>query len=135
MKDFINYCKDYIYEHLPEHEGEKVWLDELGYELTEGPNCDGSLTMNRVLAADYLREWWYDAADYFDYERDNFGTNHNPFENPEGYMVCMVIEGVRSLIDAATPAVEYDQDEVEVTKELIDSIVKSVANDCRERLF
>lgn len=136
MKDFITYCKEYIAENLPEHEGNKEYLCDLGYSVTDGPNMDGTLTYNRAEAQEYLKEWWNEAADYFDYEKDNFGTTQNPFENPETYMVCMVIQGVNSLISQACSVLNLDwDDKVELTADLIEEIIDAVNNNDTCRLF
>lgn len=138
MKQFITYCKQYIYDHIDEYRGQKVYPCDLGFTLTEGPNCDGTLTYSTTDAKDYLREWWDEAADYYDYERANFGTGgHNPFENPEAYMVCMVIEGVRALIDSALceiGGIDWN-DKLELTSDLIEQICEKVNENDTYRLF
>ena len=129
MEAFIDYCKNYIAENINEHEGREVYLCDFGLELTEGPNMDGTLTYSTAKAMDYLAEWRWDAADYFEYEKANFGTTQNPFENPEAYMVCMVIEGVRTLIDRAISDVGMDDqwnDMVELTADIIEKIKGAV---------
>lgn len=130
MESFIDYCKNYVLEHIDEYEGRKVYLCDFSFELTEGPNMDGTLTYSTANAMDYLAEWRWDAADYWQYEKDNFGENlHNPFDNPEAYMVCMVIEGVRTLIDRAISELGLDDqwnDEVELTADLIEKIKGAV---------
>lgn len=140
MEDFIVYCKQYIYDHIDGYRGQKVYLCDLGFTLTDGPNCDGTLTYSTEKAKEYLREWWWDAADYFEYEKDNFGGeySHNPFENPEVYMVCMVIEGVCTLIDRAITALGLDDqwnDEVELTADLIEKIKGAVEEFNDDKLF
>lgn len=138
MESFIDYCKNYVLEHIDEYEGQEVYLCDLGFTLTEGPNCDGTLTYSIHDAIEYLREWWYEASDYFQYEKDNFGTPRNPFENPEAYMVCMVIEGVRALIDDAVDTLGMNDqwnDEVELTADLIEKIKGAVKEYDDERLF
>lgn len=137
MKEFITYCKQYIYDHIDDYRGQKVYPCDLGFTLTEGPNCDGTLTFSTAEAKDYLREWWDEASDYYEYERDNFGTGgHNPFENPEAYMVCMVIEGVRALIDQAFMVLDIDYNEmVELTGDLIEQITEKVNENDTYRLF
>lgn len=137
MKTFINYCKQYIYDHIDDYRGQKVYPCDLGFTLTEGPNMDGTLTFSTADAKDYLREWWDEASDYYEYERDNFGTGgHNPFENPEAYMVCMVIEGVRALIDQAFMVLDIDYNEmVELTGDLIEQITEKVNENDTYRLF
>lgn len=126
-QDFTDYCKEQIENRLPEMEGSKVWMSELGFQMLEGPNVDGTLTYSTHEAIEYIREWWYDAADYFQYEKDNFGeVYHNPFENPEAYMVCMVIEGVRSILSQCETVDEQWNDAVELTGTVIDRILSEV---------
>jgi hypothetical protein len=136
MKSFITYCKQYIYDHIDEYRGQMVYPCDLGFTLTEGPNCDGTLTYSTEEAKEYLKEWWDEASDYFQYEKENFGTTRNPFENPEAYMVCMVIEGVRALIDYAFMVLDIDNDEmVELTGDLIEQITEKVNENDSYRLF
>lgn len=136
METFIDYCKQYIYDHIDEYRGQMVYPCDLGFTLTEEPNINGTLTFSREGAKDYIREWWDEADDYFQYEKDNIGTTRNPFENPEAYMVCMVIEGVRSLIDQAFMVLDIDNDEmVELTGDLIEQITEKVNENDSYRLF
>ena len=139
MKEFITYCKHYIYDHIDDCRGQNVYPCDLGFTLTEYPNCDGTLTYSREAAKDYIREWWDEADDYFNYEKDNFGgAVLNPFENPEAYMVCMVIEGVRALIDDAVDTLGMNDqwnDEVELTADLIEKIKGAVEEFDGESLF
>lgn len=137
MKSFIDYCKQYIYDHIDDYRGQRVYPCDLGFTLTEYPNCDGTLTYSREEAKNYIREWWDEADDYYDYEKDNFGTARNPFENPEAYMVCMVIEGVAALISQAFDQIEgVDWNEkVELTGDLIEQITEKVNENDTERLF
>ena len=136
MTGFIDFCKNWIAEHLDDYEGQQVYLCDLGYEITNGPNMDGTLTYDRALAIDYLKEWWWEATDYFEYEKLNFGNHVNPFGNPEAYMVCMVIEGVNTLIGTAVAELGMDWNEhVVLTPSLIDRIRESVKNNMTQRLF
>lgn len=137
MKTFIDYCKQYIYDHIDDYRGQKVYPCDLGFTLTEGPNCDGTLTYSREEAKNYLREWWDEADDYFDYAKGNFGMVQNPFEHPEAYMVCMVIEGVAALISQAFDRIDgVDWNEmVELTGDLIEQITEKVNENDTYRLF
>ena len=123
MKDFKEYCKDYIVDHIDEFVGQNFYGSDLCYELTQEPNSNGTLTFCREEAVCYLKDWWVDAAKYWDYEKDNFGENtHNPFDNPEAYMVCMVIEGVASILGNAPHIEDYWNDEFELTQEMAEDI-------------
>ena len=145
IKSFVDYCKEYVADTINEYEGQNVYGCDLGYTLTETPNCNGTLTYSTAEAREYLQEWFYEAGEYFKYEKANFGQNfHNPFENPEAYMVCMVIEGVNTLISDALNEIgqqegEEDTDywnrEFELTKELCEKINALVQDNTREELF
>lgn len=139
IKNFVDYCKEYIADTIDGYEGQDVYLCDLGYTLTEGPNADGSLTYSSALARDYLREWYEEAGAYYEYEKDNFGDHyHNPFDNPEAYMVCMVITGVDHLIQDAIVDLGMDDqwdDKVELTPELCAQIVEKVNENNRDYLF
>lgn len=122
--DFNEFCKETIIDNLPEYVGQDVYMCDLGMQLTEDMNCSGTFTYSPALAKDYLREWWDDATEYWDYEKFNFGEHfHNPFENPEAYLVCMVIEGVRSLLSQCREVDQNWNDQVELTQEMCDSII------------
>lgn len=137
MESFITYCKQYIYDNIDGYRGQTVYPCDFGFELTDYPNTNGTLTYSREEAMDYIHEWWDEAGNYYDYERANFGTGgHNPFENPEAYMVCMVIEGVRSLIDQAFAAIGFDtNDPVELTGGVLEQICEKVNENDTYRLF
>lgn len=124
IEDFFTFCKNHIINNLPDHEGENVYMCDLGIDLTQAINCDGSFTYSRALAMDYLREWWDEAAQYWEYEKMNFGENiHNPFDNPEAYTVCMVIEGVNALLSRCAFVDDNWNDQITLTKEDIETIL------------
>lgn len=120
IKPFIPFCKEYLKEQLDEYEGQTHYACDLGYILTEGINADGSFTYSRELAKDYLKEWWDEAGDYAEYEKFHFGGyEHNPFENPEAYTVCMVIEGINGLLSKCELIDSNWNDEIELTEDNI----------------
>ena len=124
---FNEYCQQYIAEHIHDYTDRTHYMCDLGNTLTEGPNCDGTLTYWTKKAIEYLGEWFYEAGQYWQYEKDNFGeVYHNPFENPEAYMVCMVIEGVNDIISQCSFIWENWNEEVELTDEIADQICKEI---------
>ena len=135
MTDFITYCKNYVADHLGDFEGQTKDSYDLGVDITMGPNCDGTLTYSRDDAREYLREWWDEASDYYEWEKSTLGETRNPFEDPEGYMTCMVIEGVRYLIDCAVNELGFDGDYMELTPETIERIIANVEANDSDRLF
>lgn len=126
MDTFLQYCRDYIKDNIHDYVGQDHYASDLSYTLTQGPNANGTLTFNRHDAMEYLREWWWDCADYFDWEVDNLGCVRNPFDNPEAYMVCMVIEGVNILISQCSFMDEHGDGLFELTAEIADSICSEI---------
>lgn len=123
LESFTQYCKEFIKDHIDGYTDQMVYGAGLGHTITEGINADGSCTYSTYMAKQYLKEWWDDAADYFQYEKDNFGENNNPFENPEAFMVCMVIEGVNQLLMHYFNAHdELYNEQFELTQEIADEI-------------
>ena len=120
---FVEYCKNYILEHIDDYEGQDHYACDFAMTLTEGPNIDGSLTYSSYEAKQYLKEWWDECGEYWDYEKDNFGEHtHNPFDNPEAYMVCMVIEGVASILSNCPEIEDNWNEKIELTAEVIQNI-------------
>lgn len=127
-ESFLVYCKEWIKEHIEGYIGQTFYGCDLGITLTEGPNCDGSCTYSRYEAVEYLKEWWWEAADYFEYEKSEFGLEsiHNPFDNPECYMVCMLIEGVNDLIAQCEVIDKNWNDKFELTEEIAQQICEEI---------
>lgn len=125
--DFSSYCKEYIKNKLPDYEGAgTTYGAELAYYIMQDPNMDGTLTYSRRLAIGYLKEWWDDAADFFEYEKSNFGEASNPFENPEAYMVRMVIYGVEYLLGQCPSVVNKWNWEINITPKLISAVIGDI---------
>lgn len=128
-KKFNDYCRDYILDHIHDYVGHSEYGSELGYTLTQGPNADGTLTYSTHEAMEYLRDWWWECSYFWDYEKSEFGSvMYNPFENPEAYMVCMVIEGVNDLLAQCESIDQNWYESVEITQEMADQICEEIMN-------
>lgn len=129
LVSYSDYCKEFIKDRLQDFEGSTHYACDLASELTYAINVDGSATYSTYKAKEYLREWWDDCADYFQYEKDNFGEAlYNPFERPEAFHVCMIIQGVSSLLSQCSIIDESWNDNIEITQEVIDSILEEIEN-------
>lgn len=129
LLSYSDYCKEFIKDRLQDFEGSTHYACDFASEITMAINVDGSATYSTYKAKEYLREWWDDCADYFQYEKDNFGeVLHNPFERPEAFHVCMIIQGVSSLLSQCSIIDESWNDNIEITQEVIDSILEEIEN-------
>ncbi len=128
MENFSDYCRDTIIDALDSYEGQTVYSCDLAYTLTERMNADGTCTYSRAEAKDYIKEWWDEAGEYWEYENGNFGEHRwNPFDDPEAFMVCMVIGGVASMLSQCATIDESWNDEIELTADIIEKIKEEVA--------
>ena len=136
MLSFLDYCKQHIIDEIDSFEGQEVYASDLGIILTEGINSDGTVTASRSKAIEYIQLWWDDCAEYWEYEKMSFGKNyHNPFDNPEAYMVCMVIEGVYSILSKCDLIEENWNGKIELNEENIASIKDFVEEFYADSLF
>lgn len=135
-ESFFDYCKNYISEHLGNFKGQTTTSCDLYSKITEEPNINGSLTFSSYEAKQYLREWWDEVGEYLEYEIINFGEHfHNPFNEPEVYMVCMVIEGINIMISRCDIINKNWNDEIELNEKNIKTILEQVEKQTNENLF
>ena len=131
MESFVEYCKNYIIDTLPEYEGNETYGADLCSLIMEGPYADGSLTYSTQEALDYIREWWYECAEFWDYAKFNFGKDYladnlNVFDNTERFMVVMVSEGVAYILSKVSVVDENWNNDFELTEEVIDTILSEI---------
>lgn len=93
-ESYVEYVKAFILDRLEDYKGQKEYACDLAYKLCETINIDGSATYSAYEAKQYIKEWFDEAGEVIDYELNEFGENsHNPFEEPEAFMVVMIILG------------------------------------------
>lgn len=127
MREYEEYVKDFIKDELQNNSGRTVYGCDLGYAITEGINVDGSATYSTEKAKQYIKHWWDEAAEVYEYQKENYGEClQNPFEEPEKFHVCMIIEGVNSLFGQCDTVEKFWNDEFELTQEVINKIIEEV---------
>ena len=123
METFEQYCKDFINDNLDGYIGTDVYGCDLSHTLTEEINVNGTATFSRQKAMDYIKEWFDEAAEVYNYQMENYGSvSQNPFENPEAWMVCMIIEGCANLLSQCKCVDNIWNDEAKLTEELVEQI-------------
>lgn len=135
IPEFFDFCKNFILDEIEDYEGSDVYGADLGIDLTEGINADGTFTYSTEKAKKYLQDWWADAAEYSEYEEMNFGQRSNPFENVEAFIVRMVIEGVRTILSRCKFVDDKWNDKFELTAEIISTIKEEVEEQTDDELF
>lgn len=129
LETYPEYIRNFIVDNLPNYEGQEVYGCDLASHITDAINIDGSATCSAYLAKQYIREWWDEAADCYEYEKSEYGeVLHNPFEEPEAFHVCMIIHGVEMILTGCE-IVDTAWDElITLTEEVITKIVDYVEN-------
>ena len=128
-KNYVNYCKAHAIQELEEMKGcdRSVHACDLGYELTQEINCNGTATFSTRAAKEYIRFWWDEAGDVIEYQKFNYGEIlHNPFEEPEAFHVCMIIEGVNTLLSKCKTIDENWNDEIVLDRKTINKIIREI---------
>lgn len=115
---------DYIESRLPDYKGSDNYGCDLADVLTESPNIDGSYIIGRRASWNFISEHVNDARDEYDYEKTEFGeVFHNPFENPEAFVCCMLINVVHAVMSRVPTVVENWDYSFELTETAIRDIL------------
>lgn len=118
---FERYIIDGLVDRLDECEGMTAYGADLGFELTLDINENGELPDYDGMG--FIHDFWDEAAKYWEYEKFAFGEHfHNPFEDPDGYAVCMVIEYSRSAMAGCALVDEHWNDEMELTADVVETL-------------
>ena len=136
MEKFFDYCKEYILDRLSEFEGSTHYGCDFCREISMYDNTNGTCTYDRRQAEEYLKGWWNECGAYWQYEKDNFGEHlWNPFDDPEAYMCCMVIEGCAAILGDCKTLQDSWDDRLELTDEVLDAIREEVREQTERELF
>ena len=106
-QEITQWAIDYIVDTLPEYEGSSPYGADLANLLTEYPNCNGIYEDD---SWGFIKEHLGDAGDEYDFEENEFNEVTNPFRDPEGFVVRMLINIVDGIL-ANVPLVENNWDE------------------------
>lgn len=119
--DIIDWACEFIEEELPNWEDTGCIACDLGCKLTETINMYGRVVND---AWDFLSNHLKDARDEYNYEKESFGNVlHNPFENPDAFVTCMMINVVESILSQIPYIDEHWNDDIVLTKGVIRNIL------------
>ena len=132
MESFVEYCKDYIENNIEALEDSDVYGADLVSYICEDDNANGTMTYSTEKAKQYIKEWWDDCAEFYEYAVLSFGNDYaaknlNVFAEPEKFMFMMVFEGIGFLLSRVSIIDENWNDEITLDKETIDTIISEVS--------
>lgn len=125
-KDIINRIIGKLYDY----EDKKIYSCDLAYKLFEGENIDGSFTYNSFEAKEWIKQNFDDIGEVWEELKFQFGddflSNYNLFDNPEKFMVLIIIE-VASYIISRCKFIDDNWDkEITLNKKTIKTIEKQL---------
>jgi hypothetical protein len=132
MKELKNGLKNYMLKEmvgkLYEYEDTKHYACDLGYSLFEYDNINGTYTYSTCEAKEWIKEYWEDIGDVVEEMKFQMGADNIPnvFENPERFMVVIMLE-VSSYMLSKCPFIDTNwNDEIILSRENIEIIVKEL---------
>ena len=135
--DFIEYCKDFIYDNLYNFEGQTLDSSNLSIELTKEINDNGGIIFNRYKVEKILKSWskyydWYiNKMKFYNYNEDEYLTIDDKtgeveldiYNYPELTMARFVIFGVDDILLQCKTLIP---NKITLTQDIIDKIKSEV---------
>lgn len=125
-KDIIGRIIDKLYDY----EGTEVYACDLGYTLFEGENIDGSFTYNTYEAKEWIKENWDDIGEVWEELQFQFGgdflKDFNAFDNPEKFMVLIILESAGYLIGKCKLIEDNWNNKITLNKKNIETLKKQL---------
>lgn len=126
MKTLKNYIIDETIYNLKEREGETVYACDLAYTVFESANVDGSYTYSTYKATQWVKKYFDSLGEIVDELKSNGIDAPNPFDEPEKFQVCILLEGAQYLLSQCETIDENWNDEIELTPKIIRKICKEL---------
>jgi len=126
---YIEACKRYVIDNLPEYEGQIVEACELGLMLTESENANGSWYYSTARAEEDLDAFGRDVvAGFIEEYQSNYGDKpkYDAYCEPEGFHCLMMIVGVENVVNELAVIQKNWNKKLELTKPVIESMIEEL---------
>lgn len=107
--NFVNVKEDII-ERLEQRIGNQYYLSDLAFEITESENATGSWYCSTYKAKQDIKENFDEFGQIFEYMRNSFEYNENPFIEPEKFHCAAMI----TLYEQTFMYAAADEEDVEI---------------------
>lgn len=127
-KTLKNFVIDAMIDELNEMEGRTVYGCDLGYEIFESANLDGTYTYSTQKSIEWIGEYFSEIGDIVDDIKANTGENilPNPFNKPEAFQVVIMAEMSSVLCSECSFIEENWNNSIELTQENIKLIINQL---------
>ena len=126
MKTLKNYIIDEAISNLKEQEGRTVYACDLAYTVFESANVDGSYTYSTYKATQWVKKYFDSLGEIVDELKSNGMDAPNPFDEPEKFQVCILLEGAQYLLSQCETIDENWNEEIELTPKTIRKICREL---------
>lgn len=130
--------KGKVIDELNERIGETVYLCDLGMELSESENANGSWYCSTFKAKEEVKNNFEFCGCFVDFYQSEFGEILNPFDDVEKFHCIMMIFAVEGAFSYALNKTEYSElwnDEFEITEEFVKEIEKAIEDIKEDDIF
>ena len=127
-----------VIDELNERIGQTVYLCDLGMELSEYENANGSWYCSRYEAEEEVKNNFEFCGSFIEWYKDNFGEVLNPFNDVELFHCTMMFFAVEGAFSCALNKTEYSDlwnEKVEITEEFVDEIETALNDVTMENIF
>ena len=120
---------DVLKDKLDEYEGNMVFCGDLGYELLQQYNVDGSYTYDTSKAIEWVKMHFEEFEDILTEMKEvGIGSVAHVFENPEAFQVQIMLFVASDLLGQCKTVDECWNDEIILDKDIIDKIKEELDN-------
>jgi hypothetical protein len=128
MDTLKNFVIDAMIVELNEMEDREIYGADLGYEIFETANCNGSYTCDAQEAKEFIKDYFESIGEVVEDIKFNLGAENipNPFTESERFQVVIMLEMSSSLIAQVSVVDENWNNEFTLTKETIEKITKEL---------
>jgi hypothetical protein len=128
MDTLKNFVIDAMIVELNEMEDREIYGADLGYEIFETANCNGSYTCDAQEAKEFIKDYFESIGEVVEDIKFNLGAENipNPFTESERFQVVIMLEISSSLIAQVSVVDENWNNEFTLTKETLEKITKEL---------
>ena len=130
--------KGKVIDELNERIGQTVYLCDLGMELSECENADGSWYCSRYEAEEEVKNNFELCKSFVEWYKMNFGETLNPFDDVEKFHCIMMFFVVEGAFSSALNKTEYSElwnEKTEITEEFVKAIETALNDVTMENIF
>lgn len=118
---------DDMLDRFDNWEGRTLYIGDLAYYIYQSATADGSILYSTYKTREWIGKYMNDIAEAIeDYDLTEFMDFSLAFTEPEAFHVGLVTNLAREYIHESKWVQEHEDDEIELTEEVIETIKKEL---------